>query len=749
MEDYLKELNPQQYDAATTVNGPLLILAGAGSGKTGTMTHRIAYLLKDRGVSPYAVLAVTFTNKAAREMRERVEALVGNISGMWILTFHGMCLRMLRQYADRLGFSKSFVIYDPVDQKALVKSLVKELNYDEKTYTPAYVLQVISDSKEKGIKASDFDKNAEMSLGYKERQKHLAVLYGSYEEALKKNNAMDFDDLILNTVKLFKEEPDVLEHYQQRFEYIMVDEYQDTNLLQYELLRLLAKKSGNICVVGDDDQCIYEWRGADIRNILEFEKDFPGAKVVKLEQNYRSTGNILEAAHSVISKNKGRKDKKLWTSSSMGEKVEYHKCEDDREEARYTGAKIKELMRKDSGLHFSDFAVLYRTNVQSRRFEESFTGAGIPYQVLSGMRYYDRKEIKDMISYMRLVTNPSDDVSLDRVINEPKRGIGDSTVKKIKAFASVKGISFLDALGDEDILEGLSAKAARAAKDLYSVLNGLHLEKDRMEVADIYDELLVKTGYLQSLEDMNTVEADGRIENLLEFKSVIAEKEKELAEGEHLSIDSFMEGLALISDVDNHDPDQDAVVLMTLHSAKGLEFPVVFMPGMESGIFPSYRSLDKVDGVEEERRLCYVGMTRAKERLFLTSAEMRMLYGRTDYTIESQFLKEIDRKYLTGDAFYERKSRYSSYDKYDEDSSYSYGSYVSPIASAKAVRAKSSDISKKASLAGVELSPGDRVEHEKFGVGTVISSAGNIVTVIFESAGTKKLAKDLAPLKKL
>ena len=749
MEDYLKELNREQYTAATTTEGPLLILAGAGSGKTGTMTHRIAYLVKDCGVSPYSILAVTFTNKAAREMRERVEDLIGAIPGMWILTFHGMCLRILRQYADRLGMGKSFVIYDPVDQKALVKSLVKALEYDEKLFTPAYVLEVISGSKEKGIGPGEFEKNAELAFGDKERQKRLAVLYTQYTESLLKNNAMDFDDLIVNTVKLFRECPDVLEYYRDRFSHIMVDEYQDTNMLQYELLHLLAKKSGNICVVGDDDQCIYEWRGATIRNILEFEKDFPGARVIKLEQNYRSTGNILEAAHSVISRNKGRKDKKLWTEAPMGEKVEYHRCEDDREEARYTGAKIRELMRKNPGYSYSDFAILYRTNVQSRRFEESFTAAGIPYQVLSGMRYYDRKEIKDMISYMRLVANPYDDLALERVINEPKRGIGDSSVSKIRAFASVKGISFLEALGDEDILGSMPAKAARSAQELYNVLNALHLEKDNMSVADIYDELLVKTGYLPVLEDMRTVEADGRIENLLEFKSVIAEKEKELTEGESLTLDNFMESIALISDVDNHDPDMDAVVLMTLHSAKGLEFPVVFMPGMEMGIFPSYRTIDKGEDVEEERRLCYVGMTRARERLFMTSAEMRMLYGKTDFTTESQFLKEIDRKYLTGDAFYDKKGKYVSFDRYDTDSPYSYGKYVSPIESSNAVRAVSREISKKASLAGVELFPGDKVKHDKFGEGTVITSSGNIVTVVFDSVGTKKLAKDLAPLTKL
>ncbi len=750
MQDYLEKLNPQQYQAATTAEGPLLILAGAGSGKTNTMTHRIAYLIKDLGVSPYSILAVTFTNKAAGEMRERVEALVGTHPGMWISTFHSACLRILRSCADRLGYGKSFVVYDPVDQKSLIKSLVKAMELDEKQYAPNYVLSVISDSKEKEISPEKFAADIDLRMAInKQVQKNLAALYAQYQTGLKKNNAMDFDDLILNTVKLFETCPDLLEEYQARFRYIMVDEYQDTNMLQYRLVYLLAKEHRNICVVGDDDQCIYEWRGADIRNILEFEKDFPGAAVIKLEQNYRSTGNIIEAAHSVVSRNKGRKSKKLWTQAPMGEKVEYHKCEDDREEARYVGAKIRELMRKNPDYRYSDFAILYRTNVQSRRFEESFSGAGLPYQVLSGLRYYDRKEIKDIISYMRLVANPADDVSLERIINEPKRGIGDTSVKKIKALAKVKGISLTDALGDPDVLDGLSAKAAVQARALYEMLSSLHLEKDNLSVGDVYDELLVKSGYLKALEDLKTVEADGRIENLMEFKSVITEKENELEEGQTLTLDAFMEGLALISDVDNHDPSQDAVVLMTLHSAKGLEFPVVFMPGMEIGIFPSYRTIDKGDDLEEERRLCYVGMTRAKERLFLTAAEQRMLYGKTEYPAESTFLKEIDRKFMTGDAVYEKKSRYQSYDRYDTGASYSAGPYVSPLAAAGAVRRTSSEIAKKATLAGADVAPGDKVEHSKFGEGTVISVSGNIITIVFDSVGTKKLAKDLAPLKKL
>ena len=432
MQEYLAKLNPQQYEAATTLEGPLLILAGAGSGKTGTMTHRIAYMIKDAGISPYSILAVTFTNKAATEMRERVEALVGACPGMWIQTFHSACLRILRMEADKIGYDRNFVVYDPVDQKALMKSIVKELEFDEKQFAPAYVLSEISDAKEKAVSAAEYARK----YGHVERYQPLCTLYDRYEKALRKNNAMDFDDLILNAVRLFERDEETLLRYQHKFRYVMVDEYQDTNMLQYRLVYLLAQKHRNLCVVGDDDQCIYQWRGADIRNILEFEKDFPGAKVVKLEQNYRSTSNIIDAAHSVICRNKGRKSKKLWTEAPAGEKIEYYRAPDDREEARWTAEKIRSLMRRDPGLKYSDFAILYRTNVQSRRFEDSLSGKGIPYQVLSGLRYYDRKEIKDMMAYMRLILNPADDVALLRVLNEPKRGIGAKTEEKLRAMAT-------------------------------------------------------------------------------------------------------------------------------------------------------------------------------------------------------------------------------------------------------------------------------------------------------------------------
>lgn len=742
MLDYLEKLNKQQYEAATCLEGPLLILAGAGSGKTGTMTHRIAYMIKEIKINPYSILAVTFTNKAAREMKDRVEALVGPISGMWIQTFHSACLRILRKDAGKLGYEKGFVVYDPVDQKSVIKAIIKGMELDEKQYAPAYVLGEISKAKEQTVSADEYRREYGGMFRYKE----LIELYAAYEKTLKKNNAMDFDDLILRTVQLFEQNEEILNAYQNRFQYIMVDEYQDTNLLQYKLVKMLAEEHKNICVVGDDDQCIYQWRGADIRNILEFESDFPGAKVVKLEENYRSSATIIDAAHSVISKNRGRKDKKLWTKAEKGEKIEYYRASDDKEEARYTGAKIEALMRKDSALKFSDFAILYRTNVQSRRFEESFSGKGIPYQVLSGLRYYDRKEIKDILAYMRLVLNPKDDVGLLRILNEPKRGIGKKTEDDLKKLAFDREVNLMEILKDEEVVNNLSAKPAESIRKFVGAIESLNIEQERMSVADIYDALLINTGYLPALEEQHTVEADSRIENLLEFKSVILEKEKEKSlQNEPLLLEKFLEELALISDLDNHNPNEDAVVLMTLHSAKGLEFPVVFMPGMETGIFPSYRSIDKPEGMEEERRLCYVGMTRAKKLLFMTSAEWRMLYGKTDLTSESFFLKEIDRKHMAGDALYEKKSPSTSPSRYSTTAPYSEGPYVSPLASLKATK----ELVQKQTLGGIAVSSGEKVMHEKFGMGTVIESNGNVLTVIFDEVGTKKLAKDLAPLKKV
>ncbi|HPF18852.1 MAG: UvrD-helicase domain-containing protein [Bacillota bacterium] len=743
MIDYLKKLNPQQYEAATTLEGPLLILAGAGSGKTGTMTHRIAYMIRDAGVDPRAILAVTFTNKAAAEMRDRVEALVGSVQGMWIQTFHSACLRMLRLNPEEAGYARNFVVYDPVDQKSVIKGLLKELDLDPKRFAPAYVLSEISDAKEQAVGAAQYRRENGGRAGYQE----LAELYDRYEKALKKNNAMDFDDLILRAVQLLEGNRDLLHRYQERFRYLMVDEYQDTNMLQYKLVKLLAEQHGNICVVGDDDQCIYQWRGADIRNILEFEKDFPGAKVIKLEENYRSSAYILDGAHSVISKNRGRKAKKLWTRAEKGEKISYYRASDDKEEARYVGARIEALMRKDSALTFSDFAILYRTNVQSRRFEEALSAKGIPYQVLSGLRYYDRKEIKDVLAYMRLVMNPKDDAGLMRIINEPKRGLGAKSQESLRTLASVRDQNIMDVLRDREITDSFPKKTAESLHAFVSAIDGLHLEQANRSVLDLYDAILVKTGYLAALEEQSTVESESRIENLMEFKSVITEKEREkIAQGETLVLETFLEELTLLADVDNHDPREDTVSLMTLHSAKGLEFSVVFIPGMETGIFPSYRTIDQGEGMEEERRLCYVGMTRAKKMLFLTSAEWRMLYGKTELTSESLFLKEIDRGVMCGDAVYDRKSPASSFARYDRKAPYSEGPYVSPLASLRATRGKADE---RRTLAGKDVEAGQKVQHDTFGPGTVIEASGNVLTVIFDEYGTKKLAKDLAPMHKV
>lgn len=733
---YLENLNDKQREAAMYTEGALLILAGAGSGKTSTMTRRIAYLVDEKGVSPYNILAVTFTNKAAREMEERVEEILGSNSRMWIMTFHAACLRMLRMDGDRLGYTNSFAVYDPVDQKSIVKNLLKEYEIDEKKFTPNSILSNISKAKEQEIGPREFEENAGDF-----RDETVAKVYRGYERILSRNNAMDFDDLILNAVRLLKENPDVLEKYQERFRYIMVDEYQDTNQLQYKLISLLAKKYGNICVVGDDDQCIYQWRGADIRNILNFEKEFPKAKVVKLEQNYRSTANILEAAHSVISNNKQRKRKKLWTDASQGEKIQYHRLESDYREAGYIAQEIGYMVQQ--GENYRDFAILYRTNAQSRNFEDSLAQRRIPYRVIGGLRYYDRMEIKDMIAYMRLVANPMDDIAFDRVVNSPKRGIGKATMDKIKSVANYCEKSIFQYVESEAIADTLSGKASRGMNEFLEIIREYSEEKENLRVSDIYEGLLIKSGYLKALEDQRTAEADGRIENLMEFKSVIYEFENRDSK---LELDEFLEKLALLSDVDNHDSEANAVTLMTMHSAKGLEFPYVFMPGMEDGLFPSWRSRDSISQMEEERRLCYVGMTRAKRRLWMTSAESRLLYGKVNATRESEFMREINPKLLAGDGVYKSGSvgaktgstRYldGRYDPISGD--YRFQNYI---------KAKSE--MKKKFVHDEHFEVGDRVIHGKFGEGVVLEVTPKIIRVEFVGNSVKKLAVGIAPIKKM
>jgi DNA helicase-2/ATP-dependent DNA helicase PcrA len=766
--DYLKNLNEKQREAALHKDGPMLILAGAGSGKTSTMTRRIAYLVKEEGISPYNIFAVTFTNKAAKEMRDRVESLIGQGLNMWILTFHSSCLRILRMHAELLGYSNDFVVYDPTDQKTVIKACIKAANVDDKKFTPNYILSIISDNKEKAITPQDFMRLNEGDF----KGKIIGQLYMEYSKTLKKNNAMDFDDLIVNTVKIFELNEDVLIKYQNRFKYIMVDEYQDTNYMQYRFIKLLAQAHNNICVVGDDDQCIYQWRGADIKNILEFEKDFKGTKVIKLEQNYRSYGNILAAAHSVVERNLQRKSKKLWTDKEPGEKITYYRADDEKDEARYIAQEVDRLHNKD--LPYKDFAVLYRTNAQSRNFEEAFSSREIPYRVLGGLRYYDRKEIKDIMSYMRLVQNPADDVALVRIINEPKRGIGEKTLEKLKTLAGVRGESLFKTLTDDDVVEGLPSKAVDSVKRMVDTIVRYSQEKDNLRVSDIYDGLMVHTGYLKALEDSNTVESEGRIENLLEFKSVIYNYEKD---DPQLSLSEFMEKIALVAEVDNLNEEEDAVVLMTMHSAKGLEFPIVFLPGMEDGLFPGWRALEKPTGLEEERRLCYVGMTRAKERLFMTSAQMRTLYGKTDYTRESQFMKEIDKNLIAGDAIYEKKSTgFGSGSGGWSDSGSSVGnswggSVISSPGNSWGISGRGGNdgyaksqpdmpfdklgYAKRevkqggAASGGASFAAGDRVNHAKFGEGMVIEVAGKTISVMFDAAGLKKLAKDIAPIKKI
>ena len=772
----LSRLNKEQQEAVKHMEGPLLILAGAGSGKTTMMTHRIAYML-EKGVSPYNILAVTFTNKAAGEMKDRIESLTGGTRGMWVMTFHAMCVRILRNHGDVLGFKNGFSIYDESDKKALLKRIVKDLKIDEKIYPVSYLGSVISSCKEAEEDPDDYIENNSMNF----KAETVAKVYARYMEDLQQNNAMDFDDLLWNAVKLFEASSEVLSYYQQRFKYIMVDEYQDTNYLQYKLIHALAEKSHNLCVVGDDDQCIYQWRGADIRNILDFEKDFPETKVVKLEQNYRSDANILDLANSVIANNRNRKAKELWTDRNEGSKITYRRLEDEQREAWYVGGEIQRL-HDEEGIPFNDMAILYRKNAQSRPFEEKFSFRGIPYRVLGGTRFYDRKEIKDVMSYMHLVENPSDDVAMARIINEPKRGLGPKSLGGIVSYAKAYKLSIFEALKEQEVLGSLSRKSRAAVEDLVTMLDELGAEQDNMELSDIYDNLIRRSGYLTALEAENTVEADARIENILELRSVIAEFEEKAAgsvltdeedefreERDRLREDgfdvkeptllqSFLERIALLSDIDNRDESEDAVVMMTLHSSKGLEFPVVFMPGMENGLFPGSASMDDPSKMEEERRLCYVGITRAMRKLYLTGAQTRMLYGRTDFTIESEFMREMDTDLLDGDptvaersanaggirgdggilGMREFKGRYEgSADGYD-------ASFSKPFDALKFAKKQAS---KGISNEGLEA--GDRIRHPKFGEGLLIEQDAKTLTIAFDSVGIKKLGKGFVKLTKV
>lgn len=742
----LNHLNKEQQIAATTTEGPLLILAGAGSGKTATMTHRIAYLVEN-GVSPFNILAVTFTNKAANEMRERVEKLVGPCPHMWIMTFHAMSLRILRKHAGTVGYEPNFVVYDTVDQKTLIKNIMKEQNVDTKLYPQAMISAVISKQKESDISPDEFFD----TIGtYDVKAKTIHKIYKEYDIQLRRNNAMDFDDLLRYCYHVLRDDQAAREEYQERFKYIMVDEYQDTNMIQYEMIKLLAMKHKNLCVVGDDDQCIYQWRGADIRNILNFEKDFKEALVIKLEQNYRSYGNILSAAHSVIKNNRGRKAKKLWTEKAPGNKIVYHRAETDKEEAQYVAQQI-DLM-EGSPYGYDDFAILYRTNAQSRLFEDALNRRRIPYQILSGFSFYERKETKDAISYMRLVANPSDDLALKRVINAPKRGVGPKTMDKLEAMARMDNVSLFDVLNRPEIVDSLPGKAAPAVKAMVELIELCRNEKDNLTISNIYDNLLSGSGYIKALEAENTVEAEGRIENLLDFKSFIADFEAEKEKlGELATLEEFLERVSTNSDADKYDEEAGKVTLMTIHSAKGLEFPVVFLPGMEDGLFPSSRAMDTETGLEEERRLCYVGMTRAKERLFLASASYRVQYGHGDYARESAFLRELDKSLLDtdGDAVYENNGRANN--KLGVDTGTLDGFREEPVRpfAYDPVKFAKREVAMAANRGDTEFEPGDQVSHSKFGFGVVTEVDSKTVSVNFENWGIKKMAKGVAPLKKV
>ena len=780
------KLNNEQRKAVQHIDGPVLILAGAGSGKTATMTHRMAYMI-NRGIDPHSILAVTFTNKAANEMRSRVTELVGDIYGMWIMTFHAMSLRMLRYSGEALGYRPGFTVYDETDKKALIKRICKDLGVDEKITPVSLLIGVISKCKEQEETPEDYLKT---SRGMPQ-EKMIYEVYSRYQQELMAANAMDFDDLLWNGVRLLEQEPEVLRYYSDRFRYIMVDEYQDTNYLQYKMISMLASGHGNLCVVGDDDQCIYQWRGADIRNILDFENDFKGAFTVRLEQNYRSDGNILKLANSVIKNNKGRKSKALWTDRRDGDKITYRRLEDEKREAYWIGAEIENL--RSQGYNYRDIAILYRKNAQSRSFEEKFSFRGLPYRVLAGLRYYDRKEIKDVMAYLRLIENPGDNVSMQRIINEPKRGIGAKTMAGIESYADSYGISIYDALCDEQLRASLSNKSRTAVTELVQMLRDLKREQDNLTLQDIYDNVLNRSGYLRALEDANTVEADGRIENIMEFKSVIAEFEKGVSDGsmeamqeeiraERLALmgeglpaeepsllGAFLEQITLMSDIDNHDADEDAVVMMTLHAAKGLEFPVVFMPGMENGMFPGVAAFDETSKMEEERRLCYVGITRAMKKLYLTGAQMRTMYGRTDWQTESIFLDEMDKSCMDGDKTVKDKLKTEDglrgqggllgdyifsgrslgtadgYAGEPRPKPFGGGFDSRPLDGLSAARRATHNKEKITD----EFEVGDVVRHPKFGEGMLIEQDDKTMTVIFDSVGQKKLGKGFVKMEKV
>lgn len=739
-------LNPMQREAVMHTEGPLLILAGAGSGKTTVLVNRIAYLLLEKQVRPYNILAITFTNKAANEMKTRVARLFDeSANDIWVSTFHSMCVKILRRYITRLGYDSSFVIYDSADSQTVIKDCLKQLNLSDKNFAPRSVLAQISNAKDDLLGPQEFEKLYAGDF----RMSKIAQLYISYQNILKANNALDFDDIIVNTVRLFEENPDALEYYQKKFRYIMVDEYQDTNNAQYRLVSLLSGAHRNLCVVGDDDQSIYKFRGANIRNILDFEQEFPDAKVIKLEQNYRSTQTILNAANDVIAHNRKRKGKNLWTEGAEGDKIYFYDAENEHDEGRFIAREIDRIVSEGTR-QFSDFVILYRTNAQSRVLEEMLLKQGIPYRVLAGLRFYDRKEIKDIIAYLRVIHNPADSVSLKRIINEPKRGIGATTVGYAQDIADSLGTSIYDVIKEANMYSEL-LRASVKLTDFTAVIDLLRRSQPEMRLVDFVDMVLDKTGYRQALMLENSIESQSRLENLDEFMSVVKEYE---ASAEDPSLSDFLESVSLISDIDNYDEDQPAVTLMTIHSAKGLEFPVVFLAGMEEGLFPGTRSMVDEEEIEEERRLCYVAITRAKQNLYITKAQARMIFGQTTYPRVSRFVQEIPQELLF--EFGGRKKKVAQAVSLGgaERSKILKNTIAQFTNATKSSLFESFDVRKTGGSGGkLDYKEGDTVMHKKFGKGKVLSITplGNDhkVQIQFESGDTKNLMAMFANLKKV
>ena len=770
MQDILEGLNNKQYEAVVNTEGPCLVIAGAGSGKTKVLTHKIAYLIGEKQVLPWNILAITFTNKAANEMKERITNLVGDAAkDIWMGTFHSICVRILRRFIDRIGFDSSFIIFDTSDQRTLVKNCVKALSLDDKMFSDRSVLSEISNAKNEMLEPEQYTARANGDF----RKEKIALVYEMYQKRLKENNAIDFDDIINYTIKILNENQDILDYYADKFKYVLVDEYQDTNKAQFTLVTLLASKNGNITVVGDNDQGIYSFRGADISNILNFEKDFPGTKIIKLEQNYRCTGNILKAANAVIKNNEVKYKKELWTENDIGNLPTVYSAANEYDEGRYIAEQIEHLKREEY-YKYSDFAVLYRMNTQSRAIEEILRREGIPYKIIGGLKFYERKEIKDIISYLRLIQNAADNLSLKRIINEPKRGIGKTSLDKVEELSINSGVPMYEIIKNADQY-GLN-RVFINSREFIDCIEKMKAKKDDIKISELIKETLKTSGYTKALENENTIEAENRMENLDEFLTVAIEFEEESADNK---LSEFLEGITLSSDIDNMEETDDSVTLMTLHSAKGLEFPVVFLVGMEEGIFPGYKSIAEPKELEEERRLCYVGITRAKNRLFLTCSKQRTIFGSTSCNPVSRFLKEIPHNLLDGydEAFGEnqesnmfedtkykwtygnkQKGNIKTYNINDTNQKELVSAATSKNSNNNGFMFRTAEsflnsLNKKPQTANVDLSQykeGVRIYHKKFGEGTIsnVEPEGDDlkVDIQFDKVGHKRLMAKYANL---